>query len=273
MDNMKFGKFIQELRKEKNMTQKELAQKLNLTDKAISKWERGIGFPDIAMLKPLAEIFNVSIIELLNGEKENVKEIDLDLRILTILKEKESEKKKKVGKVIGISSTIIVILTITLYILIFSKGELKTCNPIRAAIGYAEVVFLGKEYVEVGNIPTKTIYANGNFDIEKYMEKRGYENVGGIKTGDNFYVKGETRVLVERWSVAGVVAYEWHKEVDCSAEKIEELRKEYKQVKEREKMHVLNDNNQKINEIQGTDVSKPSIEVPLNIVMPTNSIE
>ena len=38
-------------------------------------------------------------------------------------------------------------------------------------------------------------------------------------------------------------------------------------------MHVLNDNNQKINEIQGTDVSKPSIEVPLNIVMPTNSIE
>ena len=187
MDNIKFGKFIQELRKEKNMTQRELAEKLNLTDKAISKWERGIGFPDIAMLKPLSEIFNVSIIELLNGQRENVKEIDLDSRILTILNQKEKEKNTKVGKVIGISSTIIVVLIIILYILVFSKGELKTWNPIRAAVGYIEVVFLGKEYVEVGNIPTKTIYANGNFNIEEYMEKRGYENVGGIKTGDNFY--------------------------------------------------------------------------------------
>lgn len=272
MDNIKFGKFIQELRKEKNMTQRELAEKLNLTDKAISKWERGIGFPDIAMLKPLSEIFNVSIIELLNGQRENVKEIDLDSRILTILNQKEKEKNTKVGKVIGISSTIIVVLIIILYILVFSKGELKTWNPIRAAVGYVEVVFLGKEYVEVGNIPTKTIYANGNFNIEEYMEKRGYENVGGIKTGDNFYVKGEKRVLVERWAVGGVAVYEWHKETYCSKEKIEELRKEYKEVKEREKMHALDDNNQKVNGIQATEINEPSIEIPLNIIMPTNSI-
>lgn len=273
MDNMKFGKFIQELRKERNMTQKELAEKLNLTDKAISKWERGIGFPDIAMLKPLSEIFNVSIIELLNGQKENANEIDLDSRILTILKEKEKEKKKNVGKVIGISSTIIVVLTITLYILAFSKSELKTWNPIRAAIGYVKVVFFGKEYVEVGNIPTKTIYANGNFDIEKYMEKRGYENVGGIKTGDNFYVKEETRVLVERWSVAGVAAYEWHKEVYCSEEEIEELRKEYEEMKKREEMQKIYKNNYKINEIENTQVNEPSIEVPLNIITTlTNSL-
>ncbi len=272
MDNIKFGKFIQELRKEKNMTQKELAQKLNLTDKAISKWERGIGFPDIAMLKPLSEIFNISIIELLNGEKENVQEIDLDSRILAILKQKEKEKDRKVGKVIGISSTIIVVLTITLYILVFSKGELKTWNPIRAAIGYVEVIVFGKEYVEVGNLPTKTIYANGNFNIEEYMKKRGYENVGGIKTGDNNYVKGEKRVLVERWSVGSVAVYEWHKEVYCSKEKIEELRKEYKEVKEREEIHKFYDNNQKVNEIQNTEIQELEKTVALNIIMPTNSI-
>ena len=50
MDNEKFGKFIQKLRKEKNMTQKQLGEKLNITDKAISKWERGLSFPDISML-------------------------------------------------------------------------------------------------------------------------------------------------------------------------------------------------------------------------------
>ena len=55
MDNVKFGQFIAKLRKEKNMTQKELAEKLHLTDKAISKWERGLSFPDIATLKPLSE--------------------------------------------------------------------------------------------------------------------------------------------------------------------------------------------------------------------------
>ena len=54
MDNQKLGIFITELRKEKGLTQAQLAQKLNVTDKAVSKWERGVGFPDIKLLEPLA---------------------------------------------------------------------------------------------------------------------------------------------------------------------------------------------------------------------------
>ena len=73
MDNTKFGKFIAELRKEKNMTQKQLAEKLNLTDKAISKWERGLSFPDITILNPLADVLEINISELLNCEKGNKK--------------------------------------------------------------------------------------------------------------------------------------------------------------------------------------------------------
>ena len=69
MDNKKFGDFIKELRKEKQLTQKELGEKLNITDKAISKWERGLSFPDIAVLKDLAEFFEIDISELLNGER------------------------------------------------------------------------------------------------------------------------------------------------------------------------------------------------------------
>ena len=61
MDNEKFGKFIQKLRKEKNMTQKQLGEKLNITDKAISKWERGLSFPDISMLNSIAETFDITV--------------------------------------------------------------------------------------------------------------------------------------------------------------------------------------------------------------------
>ena len=69
MDNQKFGEFILSLRKEKGWTQLELAEKLNVTDKAVSKWERGVGFPDIKMIEPLAEVLDVSILEIMRSEK------------------------------------------------------------------------------------------------------------------------------------------------------------------------------------------------------------
>ena len=67
MDARKTGRFIAEKRKEKNMSQKELAEHLHITDKAISKWERGLSFPDITILIPLSEVLNVSIYDLLTG--------------------------------------------------------------------------------------------------------------------------------------------------------------------------------------------------------------
>lgn len=63
MDNKKFGAFIAAQRKEKGLTQKELADKLCVTDKAVSKWERGLGFPDIKLIEPLSEALDVSILE------------------------------------------------------------------------------------------------------------------------------------------------------------------------------------------------------------------
>lgn len=69
MNNEKMGNFISEMRRSQNLTQKELAAKLEITDKAISKWERGISCPDISLLIPLARILGVTTSELLNGEK------------------------------------------------------------------------------------------------------------------------------------------------------------------------------------------------------------
>lgn len=68
MDNKKFGAFIAAQRKEKGLTQKELADKLCVTDKAVSKWERGLGFPDIKLIEPLSEALDVSILELMRSE-------------------------------------------------------------------------------------------------------------------------------------------------------------------------------------------------------------
>lgn len=68
MDNIKIGKYISYKRKQKGLTQKELGEILSMSDKAISKWERGISLPDISILPELAKIFNITVDELLNGE-------------------------------------------------------------------------------------------------------------------------------------------------------------------------------------------------------------
>lgn len=69
MDSKVFGQFIAGIRKEKNMTQAELAGIIGVTDKAVSRWERGIGFPDINTLEPLSKALDISILELMRSEK------------------------------------------------------------------------------------------------------------------------------------------------------------------------------------------------------------
>ena len=69
MNQEKIGNFIRELRNKKKMTQQELADKIGVTDRAISKWENGKGTPDITLLIPLAKELNITVLELLNGEK------------------------------------------------------------------------------------------------------------------------------------------------------------------------------------------------------------
>lgn len=69
LDKAAFGSFLAQLRREKGMTQRELAADLYVSDKAVSKWERGLSVPDISLLVPLAEILNVTVAELLQGRR------------------------------------------------------------------------------------------------------------------------------------------------------------------------------------------------------------
>lgn len=68
MDNTKIGKLICTLRKEKGMTQRQLAECMNISDKTVSKWERGLGCPDVSLLSELSNLFHVDLSELLRGQ-------------------------------------------------------------------------------------------------------------------------------------------------------------------------------------------------------------
>ena len=115
MNQEKIGKFITYCRKEKNMTQEELAQKLHLTDKAISKWENGRCLPDLSILEPLSKTLDVSINEILSGEK--IKEEELkdhtDKNIIDVVNYSD-EKIKRIKRTIKVSSIIMIIALATL---------------------------------------------------------------------------------------------------------------------------------------------------------------
>lgn len=80
LDVRKLGAFIQTRRKELGMTQGEVAARLNVTDKAISRWERGVGFPDIQLLEPLAEALQISIQELMQCERIKPEENPVEMK-------------------------------------------------------------------------------------------------------------------------------------------------------------------------------------------------
>lgn len=96
MDAQKFGAFIAQCRKEKSMTQSELAAKIMVTDKAVSRWERGKGLPDINLLLPLAEALEVSVLELMHSERQKDKvQLFQDDTIIVHLMENAVEMNKQ----------------------------------------------------------------------------------------------------------------------------------------------------------------------------------
>lgn len=93
MNQVKIGKFIAECRKAKNLTQMQLAEKLDITDKAISKWERGIAMPDTSLMLDLCAILGITVNELLSGEKIMKKNQQNQQILLEMAKELERKNK------------------------------------------------------------------------------------------------------------------------------------------------------------------------------------
>ena len=113
MNQIKIGRFIAECRKKVNLTQMQLAEKLGITDKAISKWERGITMPDTSLMLELCDILCISVNELLSGEKNNIENINQKNEQLLLDMAKELEKKNK-----AIWSSMWAIMTVSMTALI-----------------------------------------------------------------------------------------------------------------------------------------------------------
>ena len=106
MNNKKIGQFISVLRKELNYSQKDLADKLNVTDKAVSKWETGRSAPDVSMLLPLSEVLEVSVTEILKGERicqEEIHTASNEVIVMTL-------KKSKVKIMVAIILVVIILI-------------------------------------------------------------------------------------------------------------------------------------------------------------------
>ena len=113
MDQLKIGRFIAECRKQKNLTQMQLSEKLGITDKAVSKWERGIAMPDTSIMLDLCDILGISVNELLSGEKIIMENNNQKNEQLLLDMAKELEKK---NKTIWSSMWAIMIISITVLI-------------------------------------------------------------------------------------------------------------------------------------------------------------
>lgn len=132
MDKNTTGRFIAELRKQKGFTQKELAENLMVTDKAISRWETGKGLPDTSLLKPLGDVLGVSVTELLSGKK--IEEVDMKEQADNIILEALNYSKRMLASVISVTIFIIGIAFIISPLFLASKSYIWTLGLIIVAI-------------------------------------------------------------------------------------------------------------------------------------------
>ena len=95
MDQIKIGRFIAERRREKNLTQMQLAEKLGITDRAVSKWENGRSLPDSSIMLALCKELDISVNDLLCGEVVSMENYNKELenKLLEVVKEKEKGRK------------------------------------------------------------------------------------------------------------------------------------------------------------------------------------
>ena len=118
MDQIKIGKFIQERRKEKRLTQSELAEKLDVTDRAVSKWENGNCIPDASNIQELCKILNITINDLFSGcvvdMRDNEKKLEENLLEMIKIKEKRDKELLILEIFIGVIVSIIMFLCIVI---------------------------------------------------------------------------------------------------------------------------------------------------------------
>ena len=142
MDQLKTGKFIAQMRKEKGITQRELAEKLLISDKTVSKWECGNGLPEVSLMLPLCELLGITVNELLSGKRLTSSEYqkNAEENIMSLIKERSEAKFRLIIEAIVIVLTLISGCTM---ILIAGSVDLETWMRVTLTVLALVVIFGG----------------------------------------------------------------------------------------------------------------------------------
>lgn len=166
MDQIKFSKFLKQSRKEKGLTQEELANKLSVTTQAVSKWENGKGYPDVTTLGNLASALDLSIDELMSSEK-------MDKEVKEVIKEVEVIKERKPNyKIIGIIIGVILIVAIAVSAYIIDYNH-KTNVP-RILITTINDIYNEQELVTVEDLEGNDVTEEFKEKYYKYYKDKNY---------------------------------------------------------------------------------------------------
>ena len=198
MDLIKIGKYIAGKRKALGMTQKQLAEKLNMSDKSVSKWERGVCLPDVSVYRELCEILGISINEFLAGEDIDAENVEKKSEDNIIQVTKDSKKKQKnLKSILAVVTTFAVIMVLVLGAVFVHKvmqpknyitavdrtsAEMKTAELLWGADGAYLFNFYAKEEYKILTIYLSE-YQAGKLINKSKVADLDYDGIESAKRG------------------------------------------------------------------------------------------
>ena len=187
MNQVEIGKFIAKCRKEKKLTQAQLAEKLNITDRAVSKWETGKSMPDSSIMLELCEILGITVNELLSGEKIDMESYEkkADENLITLKKKDENNMTKNFIISILFSATLLIGIMVCLICNIAISGNLTWSLIPVSSIVFAWVIsflsiILGKRGIIVRFISLSVFIVPYLFLLGSLLKVKEVFSVGAV---------------------------------------------------------------------------------------------
>ena len=199
MDQEKIGKFIFELRKEKKMTQQELADKIGVTDRAISKWENGRGMPDLSLMRPLCDVLGITLNELISGERIDKKEYQKKSEENIINTINYSNKKTKFFKIfLGCLITIFLILVLMFVIDVRRMNKNEEVVFSTWGFDYFPAINLNDEEIEIA--VKNYLVSKGDEESKRYEDSKTFVSMRVFLIEEN---EKEEKYNIYAWVLEG----------------------------------------------------------------------
>ena len=205
MDQAKIGSFLKELRKEKQLTQENLAERLNVSNRTVSRWETGSNMPDIGMLVELADFYDVSIPEIINGERKSEK-MNQETRQTAVAmaeysrNEVKSGKKKVIGILLAVFGVFVIISALMMFPNESSWGSVyAVLGSIFLVVGISVLIkpLVAKRSLRILTVVGCILLLFGAFTVSDYMAVKEFHQVPRFRY-ETIYDSGEPKQIVHK---------------------------------------------------------------------------